>query len=109
MRRKEEERAKARRADRGLKPLRDSEPAGALSNGDGPHTEPSDASEEKEVAPSFWLCCTTMPVEGVLLDPFQHPSIRPQSMLVALHAQAEAMRDQYTVLHIHCRCFTAAL
>ena len=87
MRRKEEERAKARRADRGLKPLRDSEPAGALSNGDGPHTEPSDASEEKEVAPSFWLCCTTMPVEGVLLEAFQHPSIRPQSMLVALHAQ----------------------
>lgn len=55
MRRKEEERAKARRADRGLKPLRDSEPAGALSNGDGPHTEPSDASEEKEVTPPLWL------------------------------------------------------
>ena len=55
MRRREEERAKARRVDRGLKPLRDSEPAGALSNGDGPHTEPSDASEEKEVTPPLWL------------------------------------------------------
>ena len=62
----------AGRADRGLKPLRDSEPAGVLSNGDGPHTEPSDASEEKEVGPPFWLCCTTNCVKGVLLKAFQH-------------------------------------
>lgn len=50
MRRREEERARARRADRGLKPLPEPSPT-VLSNGDVPHAEaPADASEDKEVA-----------------------------------------------------------
>ena len=55
MRRREEEKAKARRADRGL-PLRREQPsaeapAAQLSNGDGPHVDAgaADASEDKEV------------------------------------------------------------
>lgn len=51
MRRREEERAKARRADRGLKPLPEPSPA-VLSNGDAPHAEPAqaDGAEDKEVS-----------------------------------------------------------
>lgn len=55
MRRREEEKAKARRADRGLPPRREQPsaeaPAALLSNGDGPHADTSaaDASEDKEV------------------------------------------------------------
>ena len=55
MRRREEERAKARRADRGLPPRREQPsaeaPAALLSNGDGPHADAgaADASEDKEV------------------------------------------------------------
>lgn len=55
MRRREEEKAKARRADRGLPPRREQPsaeaPAALLSNGDGPHADAgaADASEDKEV------------------------------------------------------------